>query len=170
MNVTREIERLGRREIDNAVAGSGASWHDDYKDSAYVFVGNLDFRLSEGDVVTVFSQYGEIADVNLVRDRDTGKSRGFCYIAYEDQRSTVLAVDNFNGMELLGRTIRVDHCRDYRHEPAPGTEAAAERERERQQRRQRDAGGNDGHHQRREPHHGSGGGARDHSPRTKRRD
>jgi RNA-binding motif X-linked protein 2 len=35
-----------------------------------------------------------------MRDRKTGKSRGFCYVAYEDQRSTVLAVDNFNGVEV----------------------------------------------------------------------
>lgn len=38
------------------------------------------------------SRYGEIVDVNLVRDKGTGKSKGFAFIAYEDQRSTVLAV------------------------------------------------------------------------------
>jgi hypothetical protein len=37
-------------------------------------------------------RYGEIVDVNLVRDKGTGKSRGFAFLAYEDQRSTVLAV------------------------------------------------------------------------------
>ena len=37
-------------------------------------------------------RYGEVVDVNLVRDKTTGKSRGFAFIAYEDQRSTVLAV------------------------------------------------------------------------------
>lgn len=39
--------------------------------------------------------------------------QGFCFIKYEDQRSTILAVDNFNGIELLGRTIRVDHKHKY---------------------------------------------------------
>lgn len=38
------------------------------------------------------SRYGEIVDVNLVRDKGTGKSKGFAFVAYEDQRSTVLAV------------------------------------------------------------------------------
>lgn len=39
-------------------------------------------------------------DCNLIRDKDTGKSKGFCFLAYEDQRSTVLAVDNFNGIQV----------------------------------------------------------------------
>ncbi len=45
-------------------------------------------------------RWGELVDVRLMRDRKTGKSRGFGFIAYEDQRSTVLAVDNFNGAEV----------------------------------------------------------------------
>ena len=46
-------------------------------------------------------RYGEVVDINLVRDMATGKSKGFCFIAYEDQRSTVLAVDNFNGIKVF---------------------------------------------------------------------
>jgi RNA-binding motif protein, X-linked 2 len=88
--------------------------HDDFKDSAYIYVGGIPYELTEGDIICVFSQYGEILDINLVRDRETGKSKGFCFLKYDDQRSTVLAVDNFNGATLLGRTLRVDHSRDYR--------------------------------------------------------
>ena len=111
---------------------SGASWHDEYKDSAYVYVGGLHFDLTEGDVITIFSQYvpssasysstsltssrryGEIMDVNMPRHKDTGKPKGFAFIMYEDQRSTILAVDNLNGAKVLDRTIRVDHVRDYK--------------------------------------------------------
>ena len=50
----------------------------------------------------------------MVRDKETGKSRGYAFICYEDQRSTVLAVDNFNGAKLAGRIMRVDHVRQYR--------------------------------------------------------
>lgn len=46
-------------------------------------------------------------DVNLVRDKETGKSRGFGFLMYEDQRSTVLAVDNMNGTQVMGRTLKV---------------------------------------------------------------
>jgi RNA-binding motif X-linked protein 2 len=60
------------------------------------------------------SQWGEIEDLNLVRDKETGKSMGFCFVKYEDQRSTILAVDNFNGIKLLGMTLRCDHVDRYK--------------------------------------------------------
>lgn len=50
----------------------------------------------------------------MPRDKATGKRRGFAFLMYEDQRSTILAVDNLNGAELLGRTLRVDHVQDYK--------------------------------------------------------
>jgi RNA-binding motif X-linked protein 2 len=70
--------------------------------------------MNEGDIAIVFSEFGEIVDVNLVRDKVTGQSKGFAFLAYEDQRSTILAVDNFNGIDLCGRTIKVDHVRKYK--------------------------------------------------------
>ncbi|CAI2378336.1 unnamed protein product [Moneuplotes crassus] len=100
-------------ELKQGLSG-GASWHAGYSKSAYIFFGNLDYKMNEGDVVIVFSQYGEIVDCRLVRDKVTGKSKGFGFLAYEDQKSTVLAVDNLNGAEIVGRTIRVDHCEDYK--------------------------------------------------------
>lgn len=48
----------------------------------------------------VLNRWGEVADLNLVRDKDTGKPKGFGFLAYEDQRSTVIAVDNFNGIKV----------------------------------------------------------------------
>lgn len=45
----------------------------------------------------LFLRYGEIIHVELIRDQKTGKSKGFAFLQYEDQRSTVLAVDNLNG-------------------------------------------------------------------------
>ncbi|KAG6531492.1 hypothetical protein ZIOFF_005306 [Zingiber officinale] len=59
-------------------------------------------------------RYGEVVDVNLVRDKATGKSKGFAFLAYEDQRSTILAVDNLNGAKILGRIVRVDHVSNYK--------------------------------------------------------
>ncbi|KAJ1916921.1 RNA-binding protein Cwf29 [Mycoemilia scoparia] len=118
MNVVQEISRINRQEsqhhFNNDKFNLNASWHNEYKDSAYIFVGGLDFDLTEGDVICVFSQYGEIFNINLVRDRETGKSKGFAFLQYEDQRSTILAVDNLNGVKLLGRTLRVDHTKDYK--------------------------------------------------------
>ena len=53
-------------------------------------------------------------DCHLVRDRSTGKSKGFAFVCFDDQRSTVLAVDNMNGYQLLKRTLRVDHVEKFK--------------------------------------------------------
>ncbi|NWW39736.1 RBMX2 protein, partial [Panurus biarmicus] len=107
------INELNAREAELGVQ-EAVSWHMEYKDSAWIFVGGLHYQLTEGDVICVFSQYGEVVNINLVRDKKTGQSKGFCFLCYEDQRSTILAVDNFNGIKVKGRTIRVDHVANYR--------------------------------------------------------
>lgn len=127
----KNVLKLSEAELKH---GQKSSWHDQYKDSAWVFVGGLPYELSEGDVICVFSQYGEIVNINLVRDKATGKQKGFCFICYEDQRSTILAVDNLNGIkvwrkkksndtwtesnwfnsQILGKALRVDHVNNYK--------------------------------------------------------
>lgn len=113
MNNIKAIQKLNEDELRLGITGK-ASWHSDYESSAYVYVGGLPFAMNEGDIVTVFSQCGEIVDCNLVRDTDTGKSKGFAFLGYADQRSTVLAVDNFNAATVCGRVIHVDHVSEYR--------------------------------------------------------
>ncbi|KAH0560610.1 RNA-binding motif protein, X-linked 2-like [Cotesia glomerata] len=107
----KNIKKLGEQEL---LRESTSSWHDQYKDSAWIFFGGLSYDLTEGDVITIFSQYGEPVNINLVRDKDTGKQKGYGFLCYEDQRSTTLAVDNLNGVKILGRTIRVDHVSNYK--------------------------------------------------------
>jgi RNA-binding motif X-linked protein 2 len=116
MNPLTQIKNTIKATAREAALGLGedASWHARFKHSAYVFAGGLDFALTEGDVLSVFSQYGEIVDVHLARDKATGKSKGFAFLAYEDQRSTVLAVDNLNGATVAGRRVRVEHVDNYK--------------------------------------------------------
>ena len=114
MNVIAEITRINQAELDSVVVGTSASWHTKYAESAWVYVGNLPVRLTEGDVICVMSQFGEVEDINLVRDSDTGKSRGFAFLKYEDARSCVLAVDNLTGSKILSRSLRIDHVDKYR--------------------------------------------------------
>jgi len=113
MNRIREVERINEQELRDGVKAS-ASWHQDYVESAWIRVNNLDYRMSEGDVMAVFAQFGETDDIYLFRDRKTGKSQGFGFLKYEDQRSTVLAVDNMTSVKILGRPVSVDHCRNYK--------------------------------------------------------
>merc|ERR1712087_433055 len=106
-------KNLGQVELDQGLEGN-QSWHHQFRNSAYIFVGGLHQGFSEGDVVIIFSQFGEIVDVNLVRDKTDGKSKGFAFVCYEDQRSTILAVDNMNGAQVLSRTLRVNHVDKYK--------------------------------------------------------
>lgn len=87
-----------------------ASWHQEYNDTAFIFIGNLPKRLNEEDVLSIFSQYGIPTEIKLVRDKDTGDSRGIAFLKYEDRLSAVLAIDNFNGIRLQDNSLKVDHC------------------------------------------------------------
>jgi RNA-binding motif X-linked protein 2 len=77
-----------------------ASWHDDYKNSPYIYVGSLPYDVSEDDLKIVFSQFGVVTKVNLVRDKETQKSKGFAFLAYSNHKSAILAVDNFDGIDV----------------------------------------------------------------------
>jgi len=106
--------KMNERELAAGVAGTKNSWHQQYKDSAWVFLGGLPYEMTEGDIICMFSQYGEVVHINLIRDHTSGKSRGFGFLCYMDQRSTVLAVDNLNGVKVLRQLIRVDHVHTYK--------------------------------------------------------
>ncbi|KAL9610833.1 MAG: hypothetical protein Q9167_004473 [Letrouitia subvulpina] len=121
MNTIREIQRLNKLEIEKGVSIEG-SWHRDFDDTAYIYIGGLPFDLSEGDIIAMFSQFGEPTWVKLVRDKDTGKSKGFAFLKYEDQRSTDLAVDNLGGAEIMGRILKVDHTRYKKRDDDPEEE------------------------------------------------
>lgn len=94
------ISKLNTNELQRGVRES-SSWHDDYKSSPYIYIGGIAFELNEGDILVVFSQYGKIKKINLIRDKDSQKSKGFAFIGYEDPRSAILAVDNFNGIKVI---------------------------------------------------------------------
>jgi len=109
----KQIQRLNEQELKYNISET-ASWHYKYRDSSYIYISGFPKEVTEGDLVIVFSQYGEIIDCRIVRDKETGKSKGFGYICYEDQRSTILAVDNLNGIKIGGKLILVDHVEEYR--------------------------------------------------------
>lgn len=113
MNKVDAVRKLNERELQLGLAGTPGSWHEQYKHSPVIYIGGLSSALTEGDVLTVFEQVGTINHINLVRDEQTGKPRGFCFAAYDDSRSAVLAVDNFNGVNLHEKTISVDHVSKY---------------------------------------------------------
>lgn len=108
MNAIRQINDINRRELEASTSDS-ALWHADYKDTSYIYIGHLPVEIEEKDILAIFSQYGNPTHINLVRDRDTKQLRGFAYLKYEDHRSCVLAIDNFNGIKVFDKSLKVDH-------------------------------------------------------------
>jgi hypothetical protein len=64
MNTIREIEKINQEELDRGIAGTSASWHAQYEKAPWVYIGNLDHELTEGDVLCVMSQFGEVSVIS----------------------------------------------------------------------------------------------------------
>lgn len=80
--------------------------------STKLFVGGLDWNLSESDLENHFAAYGTVTESKIVTDRETGKSRGFGFVTYETSDAAKEAIDALNGTELSGRTINVNEARE----------------------------------------------------------
>ena len=111
-----QVKKMRDIELKKGVFDEMSSFHSDFYGCPWIVVKNLNYLLSEGDICTVFEQFGVIVNMELIRDKKTGVSTGTCFICYEDWRSTILSVDNFNGITLLGRNISVDHI-NYKENP-----------------------------------------------------
>jgi RNA recognition motif-containing protein len=76
-----------------------------------VFVGNLSFQTTESELQALFEQFGEISRVQIMTDRDTGRSRGFGFVEMADDDAAAKAIEALNGKELGGRALNVNEAR-----------------------------------------------------------
>ncbi len=76
-----------------------------------IYVGNLSFDATEADVERAFSEHGEVKSVNIIKDRDTGRSRGFCFVEMVDDQAAQRAIDAVNDQEIAGRNVTVNEAR-----------------------------------------------------------
>jgi cold-inducible RNA-binding protein len=76
-----------------------------------IFVGNLDFSTGEEELRQLFAQYGDIARVAIMTDRDTGRSRGFAFVEMTNTADGEKAIAALNGTQLRDRTINVNEAR-----------------------------------------------------------
>jgi cold-inducible RNA-binding protein len=76
-----------------------------------LYVGNLSFHTTEDQLREMFASYGQIDSVSLVTDRDTGQSRGFCFVEVADDASAEKAISELNGRDCDGRTLNVNEAR-----------------------------------------------------------
>ncbi len=77
-----------------------------------LYVGNLPWSTTETQLKDLFSQHGEVNSVNIIQDRETGRSRGFGFVEMEGGAED--AVQNLNGQELDGRNIKVNIAKPKR--------------------------------------------------------
>jgi RNA recognition motif-containing protein len=76
-----------------------------------IFVGNLDFSATESSIRSLFEPFGTVDRVNLVTDRDTGRSRGFAFVEMSDAAQADQAINSLNGANLDGRQLNVNEAR-----------------------------------------------------------
>jgi RNA recognition motif-containing protein len=76
-----------------------------------IFVGNLDFAATESSIRALFEPHGNVERVNLVTDRDTGRSRGFAFVEMTDAAEADRAIAALNGTELNGRALNINEAR-----------------------------------------------------------
>jgi len=75
-----------------------------------VFVGNIPYEATEEKLKDIFSEVGQVVSFKLVFDRETGKPKGYGFCEYKDQETALSAMRNLNGVEIAGRTLRVDNA------------------------------------------------------------
>ena len=76
-----------------------------------IYVGNLSFNATENELESVFGQYGEVTSVNIIKDRETGRSRGFAFVEMRDGNQAREAIEQVNLQEIDGRCITVNEAR-----------------------------------------------------------
>ena len=84
-----------------------------------LYVGNLPFDTDEEQVRELFSTYGEVRSVDMINDRDTGRFRGFCFVAMDNSEADA-AVAALNGYSFGGRPLKVNEAKPREERPAGG--------------------------------------------------
>lgn len=76
-----------------------------------IYVGNLSFQATEDDIEAAFSQFGQVSTVNIITDRETGRSRGFCFVEMANDDEARAAIEGVNLQEIAGRAVTVNEAR-----------------------------------------------------------
>ena len=88
--------------------------------SKKLFVGGLAWGTTDEGLHGAFSRFGEIAEATVITDRDTNRSRGFGFVTFVNDESAASAISEMNGVELDGRTIKVNEAEDKGFRPGGG--------------------------------------------------
>ncbi|MEM9372692.1 MAG: RNA-binding protein [Planctomycetota bacterium] len=84
-----------------------------------LYVGNLPYSTTDGDLENLFSELGQVASAKVVMDRETGRSRGFGFVEMDDQAGRE-AIEKMNGADCEGRSLVVNEARPREDRPRGG--------------------------------------------------
>lgn len=76
-----------------------------------IYVGNLSYDVTEQDLNTVFAEYGTVKSAKLPTDRETGRVRGFGFVEMSDEAEETKAIEELDGAEWMGRTLKVNKAK-----------------------------------------------------------
>ena len=75
-----------------------------------IFIGNLSYNVRENDLREVMEEFGAVASVRVIKDRNTGRSKGFGFCEMENDEDAKRAIEKLNGTELSGRPLVVNEA------------------------------------------------------------
>lgn len=85
-----------------------------------LYVGNLSFQTSSLDLEDLFSSAGTVESASVIEDRETGRSRGFGFVEMANAEDGKKAIEEFDGQEVQGRTIKVNEAKPREDRPRGG--------------------------------------------------
>jgi len=85
-----------------------------------IYVGNISYGTTEDSLTTLFSAYGEVQNVKIITDRETGRSKGFGFVTMDNSDEANSAIEAINSKEFEGRELRVNEAKP--REPRPRRE------------------------------------------------
>ena len=85
-----------------------------------IYVGNLPYTATEGDVTGLFAAYGPVERVKIITDRETGQSKGFAFVTLGDQTQLNAAIEALNDYDYNGRALRVNASEPKESRPSGG--------------------------------------------------
>lgn len=82
-----------------------------------IYVGNLPYNASEDQLRELFEQFGPVASLRIIKDKFTGNAKGFAFVEMVEAEHGAQAVEQLNGKEFGGRTLRVNEAREREERP-----------------------------------------------------
>ena len=79
--------------------------------TAKIYVGNLPFSFTDKELSELFSAYGELSEVSIIKDNQTGRSKGFGFVTFANEDAAQKAVSEMNGKEVGGRELKVSEAK-----------------------------------------------------------